>query len=159
MRSLSNFVKNCFVEYIVVLLKKKEREKCARFHAPWLGAFNWKAPCKMMFTVLMNTEHILSVVDMVAFYWGLSQLLAVSTLQSDLYISNEYWIYHVIMVLIFMLCCQIICTVKKHILTGGPKRLPFTIPPLIYNALKVLFFLRLILIFLCSLMYIHPSSI
>ncbi|PWA86560.1 VPS35-A-like protein [Artemisia annua] len=33
---------------------------------------------------------------------------------------------------------KIICTVKKHILTGGPKRLPFTIPPLIYNALKLI---------------------
>lgn len=33
--------------------------------------------------------------------------------------------------------CQIICTVRKHILTGGPKRLPFTVPPLIFNALKV----------------------
>lgn len=32
---------------------------------------------------------------------------------------------------------QIICTVKKHILTGGPKRLPFTVPPLIFCALKV----------------------
>ncbi|KAL8229298.1 hypothetical protein R6Q57_014198 [Mikania cordata] len=32
---------------------------------------------------------------------------------------------------------KIICTVKKHIMTGGPKRLPFTIPPLIYNALKL----------------------
>ncbi|CAI9276440.1 unnamed protein product [Lactuca saligna] len=32
---------------------------------------------------------------------------------------------------------KIICMVKKHIMTGGPKRLPFTIPPLIYNALKL----------------------
>lgn len=32
---------------------------------------------------------------------------------------------------------QIICTVKKHIVTGGPKRLPFTVPPLIFNSLKV----------------------
>lgn len=32
---------------------------------------------------------------------------------------------------------KIICTVRKHILTGGPKRLPFTVPPLIYNALKL----------------------
>lgn len=34
-------------------------------------------------------------------------------------------------------CVQIICSVKKHILTGGPKRLPFTVPPLIFNSLKV----------------------
>ncbi|CAH1413679.1 unnamed protein product [Lactuca virosa] len=32
---------------------------------------------------------------------------------------------------------KIICMVKKHIMSGGPKRLPFTIPPLIYNALKL----------------------
>ncbi|KAL4573152.1 hypothetical protein LXL04_019949 [Taraxacum kok-saghyz] len=30
---------------------------------------------------------------------------------------------------------------EKHIMSGGPKRLPFTIPSLIYNALKVLSFL------------------
>nr|XP_016464945.1 PREDICTED: vacuolar protein sorting-associated protein 35B-like isoform X2 [Nicotiana tabacum]XP_016464946.1 PREDICTED: vacuolar protein sorting-associated protein 35B-like isoform X3 [Nicotiana tabacum] len=29
-----------------------------------------------------------------------------------------------------------ICAVHKHILTGGPKRLPCTIPPLIFNSLK-----------------------
>ncbi|THF93874.1 hypothetical protein TEA_004898 [Camellia sinensis var. sinensis] len=33
---------------------------------------------------------------------------------------------------------KIICTVRKHILTGGPKRLPFTVPPLIFNSLKFL---------------------
>lgn len=32
---------------------------------------------------------------------------------------------------------QIICTVRKHILFGGPKRLPFTVPPLVFSALKV----------------------
>ncbi|KAL3372750.1 hypothetical protein AABB24_005003 [Solanum stoloniferum] len=32
---------------------------------------------------------------------------------------------------------KIICTVKKHIVTGGPKRLPFTVPPLIFNSLKL----------------------
>ncbi|KAL3845003.1 hypothetical protein ACJIZ3_002406 [Penstemon smallii] len=32
---------------------------------------------------------------------------------------------------------KIICTVRKHILTGGPKRLPFTIPPLIFSSLKL----------------------
>ncbi|XAR73750.1 hypothetical protein NMG60_11007822 [Bertholletia excelsa] len=32
---------------------------------------------------------------------------------------------------------KIICTVKKHILTGGSKRLPFTIPPLIFSSLKL----------------------
>ncbi|GMP27080.1 hypothetical protein CsSME_00003239 [Camellia sinensis var. sinensis] len=32
---------------------------------------------------------------------------------------------------------KIICTVRKHILTGGPKRLPFTVPPLIFNSLKL----------------------
>ncbi|XP_055802789.1 vacuolar protein sorting-associated protein 35A-like [Solanum dulcamara] len=31
---------------------------------------------------------------------------------------------------------KMICAVKKHILTGGPKRLPFTVPPLIFNSLK-----------------------
>ncbi|MCD7460278.1 Vacuolar protein sorting-associated protein 35A [Datura stramonium] len=33
---------------------------------------------------------------------------------------------------------KIICTVKKHIVTGGPKRLPFTVPPLIFNSLKLI---------------------
>lgn len=32
---------------------------------------------------------------------------------------------------------QIIETVRKHILTGGPKRLPFTVPPLMFSSLKV----------------------
>ncbi|XP_021668081.2 vacuolar protein sorting-associated protein 35B isoform X3 [Hevea brasiliensis] len=32
---------------------------------------------------------------------------------------------------------KIICTVKKHIMTGGPKRLPFTVPPLIFSALRL----------------------
>ncbi|KAK4361469.1 hypothetical protein RND71_020421 [Anisodus tanguticus] len=32
---------------------------------------------------------------------------------------------------------KIICAVKKHILTGAPKRLPFTVPPLIFNCLKL----------------------
>ncbi|XP_009797562.1 vacuolar protein sorting-associated protein 35A-like [Nicotiana sylvestris] len=31
---------------------------------------------------------------------------------------------------------KMICAVHKHILTGGPKRLPCTIPPLIFNSLK-----------------------
>ncbi|KAJ6844655.1 vacuolar protein sorting-associated protein 35B-like [Iris pallida] len=46
--------------------------------------------------------------------------------------------------LIHMLCnedaeemLQIICTVRKHILLGGPKRLPFTVPPLVFSALKL----------------------
>ncbi|XP_058725396.1 vacuolar protein sorting-associated protein 35B-like [Vicia villosa] len=33
---------------------------------------------------------------------------------------------------------KIICTVKKHIMSGGPKRLPFTIPSLIFSALKLI---------------------
>ncbi|KAL4566716.1 hypothetical protein LXL04_030839 [Taraxacum kok-saghyz] len=33
---------------------------------------------------------------------------------------------------------KIIHMVKKHIMSGGPKRLPFTIPSLIYNALKTI---------------------
>ncbi|RAL45815.1 hypothetical protein DM860_009679 [Cuscuta australis] len=32
---------------------------------------------------------------------------------------------------------EIICTVKKHILAGGPKRIPFTVPPLVFSALKL----------------------
>ncbi|KAJ4714149.1 Vacuolar protein sorting-associated protein 35 [Melia azedarach] len=32
---------------------------------------------------------------------------------------------------------KIICTVRKHILTGGPKRLPFTVPPLVFSSLKL----------------------
>ncbi|CAI9116960.1 OLC1v1018259C1 [Oldenlandia corymbosa var. corymbosa] len=32
---------------------------------------------------------------------------------------------------------KIINTVKKHILTGGPKRLLFTVPPLVFSALKL----------------------
>lgn len=36
---------------------------------------------------------------------------------------------------------QMICTVKKHIMSGGPRRLPFTIPPLVFSALRVCMFL------------------
>lgn len=32
---------------------------------------------------------------------------------------------------------EIICAVKKHILAGGPKRIPFTVPPLVFSALKL----------------------
>lgn len=32
---------------------------------------------------------------------------------------------------------KIICTVKKHIMVGGAKRLPFTVPPLIFSSLKL----------------------
>ncbi|KAF5955892.1 hypothetical protein HYC85_008748 [Camellia sinensis] len=32
---------------------------------------------------------------------------------------------------------KIICTVRKHIMTGGPNRLPFTAPPLVFSALKL----------------------
>ncbi|XWS45573.1 hypothetical protein CRYUN_Cryun15aG0148200 [Craigia yunnanensis] len=32
---------------------------------------------------------------------------------------------------------KIICTVRKHILAGGPKRLPFTVPPLVFSSLKL----------------------
>ncbi|KAL0438397.1 UNVERIFIED_CONTAM: Vacuolar protein sorting-associated protein 35B [Sesamum latifolium] len=32
---------------------------------------------------------------------------------------------------------KIICTVWKHIMAGGPKRLPFTVPPLVFSALKL----------------------
>ncbi|KAL6002255.1 hypothetical protein ACLOJK_034185 [Asimina triloba] len=32
---------------------------------------------------------------------------------------------------------MIICTVRKHILQGGPTRLPFTVPPLVFSALKI----------------------
>ncbi|KAJ0039954.1 hypothetical protein Pint_28530 [Pistacia integerrima] len=31
---------------------------------------------------------------------------------------------------------KVICTVRKYILTGGPKRLPFTVPPLVFSSLK-----------------------
>ncbi|EOX90793.1 VPS35 B isoform 3 [Theobroma cacao] len=32
---------------------------------------------------------------------------------------------------------KIICTVRKHILAGGPKRLSFTVPPLVFSSLKL----------------------
>ncbi|XP_062102677.1 vacuolar protein sorting-associated protein 35A-like [Humulus lupulus] len=32
---------------------------------------------------------------------------------------------------------KIICTVREHILTGGPKRLVFTVPPLFFSSLKL----------------------
>lgn len=32
---------------------------------------------------------------------------------------------------------KIICTVQKHIMTGGQRRLPFTVPPLVFSALKL----------------------
>ncbi|KEH40233.1 vacuolar protein sorting-associated 35A-like protein [Medicago truncatula] len=33
---------------------------------------------------------------------------------------------------------KIICTVRKHIMIGGPRRLPFTVPSLIFSALKLI---------------------
>nr|CAN77886.1 hypothetical protein VITISV_041912 [Vitis vinifera] len=33
---------------------------------------------------------------------------------------------------------QIICAVRKHFLTGGPQRLPYTIPPLVFSSLKLI---------------------
>ncbi|GLT34975.1 hypothetical protein SLA2020_094610 [Shorea laevis] len=32
---------------------------------------------------------------------------------------------------------KIICTVRKHIMAGGVKRLPFTVPPLVFSALRL----------------------
>ncbi|CAN1122379.1 Vacuolar protein sorting-associated protein 35A [Linum perenne] len=32
---------------------------------------------------------------------------------------------------------KIICVVRKHIMNGGPKRLPFTIPPFVFSSLKL----------------------
>ncbi|XP_057531759.1 vacuolar protein sorting-associated protein 35B isoform X2 [Amaranthus tricolor] len=32
---------------------------------------------------------------------------------------------------------KIICTVQRHIMTGGHRRLPFTVPPLVFSALKL----------------------
>ncbi|KAG6432027.1 hypothetical protein SASPL_103600 [Salvia splendens] len=32
---------------------------------------------------------------------------------------------------------KIICTVWKHVMSGGPKRLPFTVPSLVFSALKL----------------------
>ncbi|XP_010539841.1 PREDICTED: vacuolar protein sorting-associated protein 35B [Tarenaya hassleriana] len=32
---------------------------------------------------------------------------------------------------------KIICVVRKHIMTGGPRRLPFTVPPLVFSALRL----------------------
>ncbi|KAE9606625.1 hypothetical protein Lal_00025851 [Lupinus albus] len=37
---------------------------------------------------------------------------------------------------------KIIDTVRKYILTGGPKRLPFTVPPLVFSSLKLVRQLR-----------------
>ncbi|KAK4788433.1 hypothetical protein SAY86_019752 [Trapa natans] len=33
---------------------------------------------------------------------------------------------------------KIISTVRKHILSGGPKRLPFTVPPLVFSSVKLI---------------------
>ncbi|KAJ7966891.1 Vacuolar protein sorting-associated protein 35 [Quillaja saponaria] len=32
---------------------------------------------------------------------------------------------------------KIICTIKKHVMSGGPRRLTFTVPPLIFSALRL----------------------
>jgi len=45
----------------------------------------------------------------------------------------------------YLIDLQIICTVKKHIMSGGPRRLPFTVPSLIFSALRVSFFNDVIL--------------
>ncbi|KAL2988280.1 hypothetical protein AAZX31_11G077300 [Glycine max] len=41
---------------------------------------------------------------------------------------------------------KIIDTVRKHILTGGPKRLPFTVPPLVFSSLKCILLYHLQLV-------------
>lgn len=41
------------------------------------------------------------------------------------------------LIAICFLVFQILCTVQKHILQGGPKRLTFTVPSLVFSALKV----------------------
>ncbi|OAY57576.1 hypothetical protein MANES_02G107500v8 [Manihot esculenta] len=33
---------------------------------------------------------------------------------------------------------KIICTVRRHVMTGGPKRLPSTVPPLVFSSLKLI---------------------
>ncbi|KAF8044342.1 hypothetical protein BT93_A2360 [Corymbia citriodora subsp. variegata] len=33
---------------------------------------------------------------------------------------------------------KIICAVQKHIMVGGPKRQPFTVPPLVFSALRII---------------------
>lgn len=38
---------------------------------------------------------------------------------------------------------QIICVVRKHLMTGGTRRLPFTVPPLVFSALRVYLFFPL----------------
>lgn len=59
---------------------------------------------------------------------------------------------------------QIICTVKKHIMSGGTQRLPFTVPPLVLSALGVCLSVLLIVayyflfFFVCILEFIEMMS-
>lgn len=53
-----------------------------------------------------------------------------------LHIAIPYYVFMLEFCISFLLN-QIICTVWKHIMAGGPKRLPFTVPPLVFSALKV----------------------
>lgn len=50
---------------------------------------------------------------------------------------------------------QIIGTVKKHILTGGVKRLPFTVPALVFSSLKVRIFWFNLTLLLILLLFLH----
>ncbi|KAL0701869.1 hypothetical protein Bca4012_057991 [Brassica carinata] len=42
---------------------------------------------------------------------------------------------------------KIICVVRKHLMTGGTRRLPFTVPPLVFSALRICGMLSRVIIF------------
>ncbi|MBA0595363.1 hypothetical protein Gorai_012234, partial [Gossypium raimondii] len=52
---------------------------------------------------------------------------------------------------------KIICIVWKHTMAGGPKRLPFTVPSLVFSALRVGFFLFHIVMFLCLILFLSTT--
>ncbi|MFQ6639462.1 hypothetical protein Gotur_016373 [Gossypium turneri] len=52
---------------------------------------------------------------------------------------------------------KIICIVWNHTMAGGPKRLPFTVPSLVFSALRVGFFLFHIIMFLCLILFLSTT--
>lgn len=69
-----------------------------------------------------------------------------------LYITSSNFI--LILATIAITTLQIIDTVRKHVLTGGSKRLPFTIPPLVFSSLKVWLAILIVACLYCSQLYL-----
>lgn len=99
-----------------------------------------------MLKVSITFSHfkcLLVLVSLYPFSWKHLDLFSNSLLCLVIAFSVISWLFPVRCLhnsLIWFSKIQIICTVRKHIMTGGPKRLLFTVPPLVFSALRVSFF-------------------